>query len=609
MTSQLCPHSAEAEPGLVRLPYGLEVARKKRKETYFHCGSCKRKFNAICSLHSHLKGDSYHYDHVTMTAYPLNPKSCSKKPVVADGHETDSDFEDEENIPTYYTQSGAIIGKMTRYRRKHHGYKTISKLSDFNEEVSHKVDIKIEVNPEYTAMEADPANVTFEYTDSKPDDTDSAAKTIVFEKDIFGSLPTDMLTPDKTGKIKEEIASVSESGTQTKDSPAIEEEDYKTVRDISAEMGTEMAVSPDEESMEQSAVENEVEEWTNEGETPGQVNMQMTINLHSLETNPDGSLKIVVGEEDAAIFKTPQGEEILKALKEQAAKGVVAKNTQVVYNYTVPADSLRSGQQAVSRLKEESSDIDDDGSKIKKKKKKYKPKTEDDEIDPDCEMGQGTEGLQAVVFKMKEDRISTDEAMHILNECEMGMHEDKISKIQPINAKGGELYVIDLEALPDRRDCRHDKYLWLHCGKKSYPKQKPKISKAMYKVKLPNQSYSDGFQKNVFEPIDPSKRYALVHYTGYESLFQPLPHGNRKYGFKAHQRTCPSVLEELRALSDKTDMSPTMIHKQIQSFAPEPGLRNLRTPRDLRQIRNFVVKAKRKAREQSHTSDKDGGMS
>ena len=608
MTGSDCPHSGH---GHIRIPRGLEESRKKRKEQQLSCGSCYRKFNAICSLHSHLRGDSYHYDHITKTAFPLKP--CPKKPKWQDAGDSDSNSEDEENIPTYYTQSGKMIGKMTRYKRKQHKFKKVYKV-DENEKQLEAETIKVELNPEYyqedqeelETLEADPSNVSFEYPDASKAlrDKDSVAKSIVFESDIFGNLPTEMLAKDKIKKelMSAQSESVSEAGTQTKDLPDIDDEMEKMVSDYSAEIGAEMAESSvNDEDMDHSG--DETQEPANVEEPTQQINMQMTINLHSLETNPDGSLKIVVAEEDAGIFRTPQGEEILKALKEQAAKGVVAKNTQVVYNYTVPADSVRAQpkQQSASGS---AVDKNESGGK-KKKQRKYTPREPDAADDADYEMSVGADGIEAVVFMTREERISTDEAIHILNQCNDGMHEDKISKIQPLSAKGGEMYVVDLLALPDRRDIRHDKYLWIHCGKKNYPRQNPTISKAMYKVKLPNNSYSDGFQKNVFEPMDPSERYALVHYTGYESLFQPLPHGNRKYGNRAHHRTCPSVLEELRALSDKTDLSPTMIHKQIQSAAPEPGLRNVRTPRDLRQIRNFVFKAKRIAKKQLQPVNKN----
>ena len=595
MTGPGCPHSGHAS-----IPRGLEEKRKTRKEQQLNCGSCSQTFSAICTLHSHLNGDSYHFDHITRTAFPLKP--CQKKQKQYVEEESDGHSEDEENVPTYFTQSGKMIGKMTRYKRKQQKFKKVFKLDGMEE--SEAGNIKIELNPDYSKeeLEADPSNVTFELPDTPKTgrSQDSVAKSIIFEKDIFGSLPTELLEKDsiKTEAISDQSELVSEAGTQTKTLP-IEDEMDQMVSDFSAEMGADMSVN--EEDMEHSDEEilesEKVEPSTNNEEPQEHVNMQMTINLHSLETNPDGSLKIVVAEEDAGIFRTPQGEEILKALKEQAAKGVVAKNTQVVYNYTVPVDSVKSPSPQKDPLTSAAIPVRSAGVK-KKRQRKYTPKGPDPEDDVDYEMSAGADGIEATVFMIREDKISTDEASHILMQCNDGMHEDKISKIQPLSAKGGEMYVVDLLALPDKRDVRHDKYLWVHCGKKSYPKQNPTISKAMYKVKLPNNSYSDGFQKTVYEPVDPDERYALVHYTGYESLYQPLPHGNRKYGNKAHQRTCPSVLEELRALSDKTELSPTMIHKQIQSAAPEPGLRNVRTPRDLRQIRNFVFKAKRIAKQQ-----------
>ena len=597
MTGPSCPHS-----GHVSIPRGLEDRRKKKKEKQLNCGSCSQTFSAICTLHSHLKGDSYHFDHVTKTAYPLSPCQKKQKRWSVKGEKEDSCSENDENVPTYFTESGQMIGKMKRYKRKHQTFKEVVKTE--KKEKSEAGNFTVELNPDYNdeEVQADPSNVTFEIPDisKTPKGQDTEAKSVIFEKDIFGNLPTEMLEKVpiiKTEAIPDDFELMNEAGTQTKihDDEGDEMED-----DLYEEMGEEMGVdaSVNEEKMEHSdeeTVASETAEASTNIEVPQEhINMQMTINLHSLETNPDGSLKIVVAEEDAGIFRTPQGEEILKALKEQAAKGVVAKNTQVVYNYTVPVDSVKPQKEVFP-----SANIVKTPTGLKKKRqRKYTPKEPDVDDDVDYEMSVGADGIEAIVFMKQEEKVTTEEAINILSQCNEGMHEEKISKIQPLSAKGGDVYIVDLKALPDKRDVRHDKYVWVHCGKKSYPKQSPTITRAMYKIKLPNNSYSDGFQKTVYEPVNPEERYALVHYTGYESLYQPVPHGNRKYGNKAHHRTCPSVLEELRALSGKTELSPNMIHKQIQSAAPEPGLRNVRTPRDLRQVRNFVFKAKRNAKKQ-----------
>ncbi|MEW8483611.1 MAG: hypothetical protein AB2705_00420, partial [Candidatus Thiodiazotropha sp.] len=421
---------------------------------------------------------------------------------------------------------------------------------------------------------------------------------------IFGKLPTDMLlNMDKEKKERRTIDSEPDSNICTEvdlDLAQLSQSVQEAVRAVKD--------FPEETNANHSQLNQELndEDLIASVETtdpPQLFNMQMSFNLHSLETNDDGSLKIVVPEEDAGIFKTPQGEAILKALKAQG-KGINAQNTQIIYNYTVPSDTIHSGsvpsstagnignnmaektrKRQISTAAQSTNMGSDRPAKIRKRK--CRKKNESDSDEEESEMAGIYGDLQPVVFMNRSEKISTYEAMSILDECNLGLHDDKISKIQPVNAKGGELYVIDLEALPSRRDSRHDRYLWYHFGCKKYPKRNPRVMKAMYNIKLPNKSYSDGFQKMVYEPLNPSERYGIVHYVGYETIFQPLAHGNRKHGNKTYRRTCPSVLEEIKKLSKHKELTPTMIQERITSVAPDHSLRNIRAPRNLKQIKNF----------------------
>ena len=227
------------------------------------------------------------------------------------------------------------------------------------------------------------------------------------------------------------------------------------------------------------------------------------------------------------------------------------------------------------------------GNKSPKKKKIYKRGGEEEDV----EMATGIDGLEAIVFMRKEEKLTTTEAIAILEECSLGLHDDKISKIQPLSAKGGDVYVVDLDALPNRRDIRHDKYYWYNCGQKTYPKNQALIRKYVFKIRLPNSSFSDAFIKSIYQYVDEKERYCVVHYTGFESIFKPFPHGNSKTG-KSFVRTCPSVIEELKEMANK-DVSANEVHKQVKSLAP-PTLRGLRTPRNLDQIKNHFFYAKKK---------------
>ena len=578
----LFPHnSVHCGHGPIIPPAGLEAAREKLKSRPLKCGNCLQNFSAICALHTHLRGDSYHYDKETMTAFPLDENSC---PAVING-----EMDDTEITDTYFTESGARVMQMKKKKTKKKPFQ--------KEEVTEKPDkiIDIQVYPQEGDNDmadselVDPANVDLEYS--------SPAGVSDMEKSVEACDEEPLL--QRAGDDNEPMDTGGEENF-------VEPETIKTenvlpgvaVTETIPDASTGLSI-PDQQNL----ADFETEGMEAEGmqtQTALLMNKQMIIDLHSMETNEDGSLKIVVGEKDAAIFKTPQGEEILKALKAQG-KGLSAKNTQIIYNYSVPVALEEAGSDVLvdsdiaavaeslvdSALKSEFGSID--VAKGQKKKRIYRRGGDDEE--EEVEMATGIDGLEAVVFMRKEEKLTTADAMSILQECKLGMHDDKISKIQPLSAKGGDLYVVDLEALPNRKDIRHDKYYWYNCGQKRYPKNDAIIKKGVFKIRLPNQTYSDGFLKSIFEYIDETERYCIIHYTGFESMFKPFPHGNSKTG-KTFVRTCPSVIEELKEMANR-DLTPTEVHKQVKAVAPA-ALRGLRTPRNLDQIKNHFFYQKKK---------------
>lgn len=632
--------------GPVAPPPGLTAAREKRKAQMMKCGQCRQNFSAICSLHQHLSGDSYHFDKEMMTAYPLEENSCPAY------------HENQHCVTgTYETESG--VKQITMVKKK--VSKTMKKEPGTAK--SNKI-ISIQVYPNDNEddddIEADAANVDFEYYGPNCAQTKVYSKNInqisVESQAITVTEATDTDLDDITGADFEEITEKQlaqdikqeiQNESEVENDDQIEEEameqhlhiendgqEYITkgtdksepvpvdgpvpvggpIPNIESVLNVPENPVADEPNADiQSAgddlfahgQENEDEIQTDASEpTPFVMNKQMIIDLHSLETNADGSLKIVVGEKHAGIFKTPQGEEILKALKAQG-KGLSVKNTQIVYNYSVPILLDGSAQDkfaetnihipAISdspfkshkRVKREVGS--DDFSDLQKKKRKY---MRQDDIGEELDMAENIDGIEAVVFMRQEEQITTNEAMSILDEVKLGMHEDKVSKIQPLKANGGDLFVIDLEALPNRKDIRHDKYIWHNVGTRKYPKKKERMKKTVFKIRLPDQTFSDGFMKSIYEWIDETEKYCIIHYTGYEKIFKPFPHGNCKTG-KNFVRTCQSVIAGLKEMATQEDMSPTDVYKQVKGITT-PGLRNLRAPRNLDQIKNHFFYQKKK---------------
>ena len=569
-------HPVHCGHGPVIPPADLEEVRERSKENWVRCGTCNRSFSAICSLHQHLAGGSYHYDHMTMTAFPLDENNCgTQKSCRTPSKYKKRKRDEDEPSEVYYTESGTVVSKMIRYKGKQDSYKMCKVVPGDEEQREKRLITELsKENPELK----NPLNVSFEYPTGKAG-VDKIPKAIVFEKDVTTICESDEAEDDDV-YAQEENESESyeyEEDGQNNEMTAQVQSFHSSVHHLHSE-------NEDQES--------QTEVSTGMKQEP--VTRQMTINVHSLETNEDGSLRIVVGEEDAAVFKTHHGEEILKALKEQA-KGIAIKNTQIVYHYTSPDD--------VNNVDEQSSlSNNQDDSKPGAKKKKQSTKSTSTyraerkwEKNYTDEVTTSVEGVNPVVFMKRENRITTSEAINLLDECCLGMHDDKISKVQPVCAKGGELYVIDMHALPNRKDTRHDNYLWVHFGVKKYPNKNPRVMKINYKVKLPKNAFSDGFQKIIYEPVNEAERFCIIHYVGYEKVFQPMPHGNRKHGAKIYRRTCPSVLEELKSLTHNDDITPAIIHKQIEaSLSPSQGPKNFRIPRNIQQIRNSFTNAKRR---------------
>ena len=348
---------------------------------------------------------------------------------------------------------------------------------------------------------------------------------------------------------------------------------------------------------------------------PQSQNKQLEITLFGMKTNEDGSLRLVVGENDAGVFNTPVGDEILKALKTQAHDIPADGSVQVVFNYSdssmdkVPIENDSSGNavevltydqlEAYSprppkRQRTNEKDVD-----LLPKFKINLPNA-DTQSEATNDSGEtSTQELKAKVFLTSQEKLSTAEALNILTECNLGMHDDKISKIQPINAKGGELYVVDLMALPHKKDCRYDKYLWVNCVTRKFPLKNPIMKKHVFKIRLPNSQFSDAFQRHMFQFIEEA-RYCIIHYIGYESIFQPLSHGNSKSG-AIFNRTCPSVLQELKELSKEEGVTANRVYRQIEALNVPEKIKGLRAPRNLSQIKNHFRYAKRAREKQEQT--------
>ena len=347
---------------------------------------------------------------------------------------------------------------------------------------------------------------------------------------------------------------------------------------------------------------------------PQSGNKQVIVTVYGIETNEDGTMQVIVGEKDASVFNTPAGDEIVKALKAQAKNIPSSGCIQVVFSNSDCDADLSQNSNIQTRNFEGSSvslggcDVSDEADQVPTKRHKRNekdvsslPNFEIQFLRPNLkyaeikELGDKSTGelkpIAAIVFKNSQEKLSTADALNILTECNLGMHSDKISKIQPEKAKGGEVYVVDLDALPHKKDCRYDRYLWVNCVTRKFPRKNPILNKHVFKIRLPNNQFSDAFQRHIYQFIEEA-RYCIIHYIGYESVFQPLAHGNSKTG-AVFNRTCPSVLRELKELSKGEGVTPNKIYRHIETLEVPDNIKGFRTPRNLSQIKNTFSYARR----------------
>ena len=408
----------------------------------FRCGDCEEDFSAICVLHTHLRGGSYHYDEETMTAFPLNGTTCSS---ALRKMKLKSEKKQPKATPVFSTKKDS--------KRKIFKIKKIKKLKNRTEEDPEDYEKAFNINPDTGAME-----------------------------------PVD---PDSQDNLRE------------------------------IEIG--------------------------EGTDGDKNRKQLVINLYGMDRNEDGSLRLVVGEKDSGVFKTPAGDAILKALKN---KGEVFKgHMKVIYNYPETTPSLEDDGD--DDLGDDDVDIDKSNEPAKTPRKHFtrsakkgpnaakgtssaKKRKIDGSFDsitiaplspesgesPDKAVVESSSQEDSpvksghpVVFKHLEERIGTNEAIEILNAVLSGHHLEKVARKAIPKPRGGEVYLIDLDGLPKTKERKVDLFKWNNCGSKRYPKHKEVVMKTFYKVKLPNGYFSDVFVKHFFQMIE-NPRYCLIHYIG-----------------------------------------------------------------------------------------------
>lgn len=168
-------------------------------------------------------------------------------------------------------------------------------------------------------------------------------------------------------------------------------------------------------------------------------------------------------------------------------------------------------------------------------------------------------------------------------------HIDKnlICEKRPIKPLAGQIIIIDTLNMTNKLDRRIDDYQWVNDGVKKLPKKSPIVCKVRHRVKVSDGEIitaSSDFVRTEWNLID-SDRFYLFHYTGDESVFKPIKHGNAKKGNKkVFTRTCPSVLDEMKSQIENETV-PSKIYNDmkitVDGVAAASG-----APRNLKQVQN-----------------------
>ncbi|KAH3844992.1 hypothetical protein DPMN_087261 [Dreissena polymorpha] len=118
------------------------------------------------------------------------------------------------------------------------------------------------------------------------------------------------------------------------------------------------------------------------------------------------------------------------------------------------------------------------------------------------------------VYMNLSNGIKTKDAIDILNNAMNSEVSEKVSTEVPIKPKGGELYLMDTDVLPNRKDAFYDIHFWRHDGTKQYTRtaDQPKVFKPIYKIRdksKNDQGISTAFQRLTYKLIN-SDRFMLI---------------------------------------------------------------------------------------------------
>ena len=175
--------------------------------------------------------------------------------------------------------------------------------------------------------------------------------------------------------------------------------------------------------------------------------------------------------------------------------------------------------------------------------------------------------------------------------------DEGISNTRPLYAKGGEVYCFDVRKLG--KDYLRDDYHWKNDGIRTYPAKTPdpKLKITTFKCFIDDgqgkKVASNLFTKKSFTLISNPNR-VIVHYSGDEKIYKPMPHGNSKTLKMPYLPTCPSVVAKMRdEVKINTPAKVLNKNKAHSASVPAEGVTNARNYNQVNNLRRAALNEKK----------------
>ncbi|CAC5396076.1 unnamed protein product [Mytilus coruscus] len=185
--------------------------------------------------------------------------------------------------------------------------------------------------------------------------------------------------------------------------------------------------------------------------------------------------------------------------------------------------------------------------------------------------------------------LSKETIVSILSDPDMS----KVTSLPPIKPKADDVFVI--ESI-NTEDWKCDQYLWIRDGGRTIKVKDVEIGKVFYKVRIPGTEIKSGrvrprfslkFKKVGYWLIN-RPTLVLVHYTGDETIYTPMAHGNSKNDGE-FKRTMPSVIDKVKDYVG-SEGAKKVYRTMVSTEQVDGNMQGVANPRNSKQVKNAPQK-------------------